>query len=1292
MIKKHKVILIILFFAIKISSSFAQIDTVFWFAAPWVTPDHWWKDEIKLHISTFNAPNTVVRVRQPAATAPNKYDTTINIPANSTFNFTFLRDRLASGINFAYDSLETRPGNTVVPYGLYISATSTITVVYDEITRSPSFLNPETFSMKGQNGLGTEFVCPFQTSYRNKTLGGDLNGDGIITQPKQQINIVATQPNTIVWITPRCPVVGHPLANVTYSVLLPSPGSAYTCENAVQNTYVSGNSLSGSVVVSDKPIAVTVADDSVNSLNPSLGCYDLMGDQIVPVDIVGKDYILNLGQLAPGMFESVYIVGTENFTQLTINNGVTTTTLINKGDTYAYNLTTPLTYVHASKNVYVLHASGYGCELGEAILPPLNCAGSDRVSFARNNSDPFFLNILCKVAAINSFTLSNASTTFAIPSASFFPVPGTATLQGGPYYGAQLGPFPIGQIPVNSSGLSSNLLFNSADVFALGIFNGTQTGGALYHYMSSFLRKTIVSTATLAPMCVGQNTVVSLTGTVSGGAISGIWSSNGSGSFGTYTSTNNIVSTTYSFSVADTTLFSANSHIKFYLTSIGDCKPIKDSVTLQINQKPSITVGSGTLMCKNNIIPVILTGTISNAISGLWGGGNGGIFGPPGPISTYTPSQADLAANTITLNLTSQGPQAGCVNAVKTITVGFINPPLINVGTTPVVCTNTQSFVLNGTIGGVTNTGIWTTNGTGLFFPNNASPTVTYQLSQSDYVQSQITLTLTSTNNGLCASETGTMLINIIPKPTVAAPNDFTVCASAGAITLTGSVLGSATSGSWTTVNGTGSFTQTPPTNADYSLSQNDTLSGNVTFVLNSYGGNCPSETDTVLVNVLKRPVINVNPDVAGYCENSPIALTGTVSGYTNLGIWSSSGTGIFTPTNTALGGQYFPSVSDISNGSVLITLTTLNPFQNCGSNKSFMAIFVKAPEAIFYPSSARCLGSPIVFSNGTLPNGTSNLTYSWDFGDGAPGGSSTKEPIYTYTNTGIYVITLTVTGASDYGVSCPDTASKSVLIKALPVADFSITSACQNLPTKFTNLSFTPPQTEAIYRWQWTFGDGTSTITGLPTSTVVHTYTSSVSYNAILTVTTIAGCVSDPKIRPINILPEPKAEFGMTNNPSVVQEPVYFSDFTTPTGNIVSWFWDFGDEGNSFSEAPVHSYQQAGVYNVLLTVTDAAGCKDTLSKLIEISLLPQVPTGFTPNNDGENDLLFVKGGPFVNLTFRVYNNWGEMLFETRDQKVGWDGKKNGVDQPVGVYIWTLVVDMYNNRQVKKNGDITLIR
>jgi hypothetical protein len=405
-------------------SMVSQVDTVFWFAAPWVTPGHAQNTPVKMRLSSFNN-LTTVRVRQPAGT----FDTTYTIPANSL---------ISQSLSHRIAQVENIPANTVHNRGLKISSDFPINVVYEVET---IVNNPETYSMKGQNGMGKEFVCPFQ----NRGDNGPYS-----PVPKSQICIVATDNNTTVWITPKCNVVGH-AANVTYSITL-NVGQSYNVENVSSTPTVPGQNLSGTIVVSDKPISVTVSDDSVHGVS---GCYDLMGDQIVPVDIVGTQYVINKGGLNVGENEGGYIVATENFTQVTVNDGVTITNfLLNKGDTYYTPVSQPLTYVTSDRNVYVIHTSGFGCEMGEAILPPLNCAGSNQVSFTRTNTQTFILNILCKTAAIGTFTL-NGNTTL-VPASGFTVVPGT----GGTLSGFQRS-YTTVEIPAGTA----NLLTNSVDVF-----------------------------------------------------------------------------------------------------------------------------------------------------------------------------------------------------------------------------------------------------------------------------------------------------------------------------------------------------------------------------------------------------------------------------------------------------------------------------------------------------------------------------------------------------------------------------------------------------------------------------------------------------------------------------------------------------------------------------------------------------------------------------------------------------------------------------------------------------------
>lgn len=1290
--KKSKLILaFFILFLIKTGTTSAQIDTSFWFACPWVTPDHWWRDNIVVHISTFNTPTTTVRLRQPSAIGPNKYDTTFNIPANSNFDYVFWRDKIANATNRGYDSLETRPANTVVPYGLYISSDASVTIVYDVITRGGSFLNPETFSLKGQNGLGYEFVCPFQTRWRNQNLGGDLNGDGTVTQPKQQLNIVASKPNTVVWITPKCAVVGHP-ANITYSIMLPSPGSAYTVENAVQNTNVAGNNLSGTIVVADKPISVTVADDSVSGVT---GCYDLMGDQIVPNDVVGINYILNKGYMNGPEHEGAYVVATENFTQLTINDGtVQPVVFMNKGDTYHYKTTQPLTYINATKNVYCLHASGTGCELGEALLPPLDCAGSNLVAFSRTNNQGFYLNLLCKNGSQGTFTLNNALGTVTVPitAANFTLVPGTGTLSGGPYYGGQLNLTNIATLPIGSY-----TVYNPTDVFALGIFGGNASTGGLFHYMSSFVRRPVVTAQPTIEICANPSASVMLTGTVTGGTSTGSWSTTtGSGSFGAYTSSLNIISVPYYLSSADTLL----STIPFVLTSVDICgKTYTTSTFIKISQKPQILVSGSANICKNaTSLSIPLTGTLSSGttLGASWSGGNGGSFAGPGANTVYNPSPSDLSVGTITLTLTGIASFTGCPNTAKSVTVNFINPPIITAGVDLTACTNSQSVTLAGSIlSGTCNT-VWATNGTGLFIPNNSTTTPVYQFSSSDLLLPSITFTLNSVAvGGGCSGSPDIMQVSIIPKPFVSAPNDFTICASSSAVLLTGTVGASASGGSWSTPTtgigaGSGAFSPiTPPATQTYSISQNDTISGIVKFYLTTTGGICPSEKDSLLLTIQKAPAITITTNSISVCKNAPIVLNVNVTG-SNSYTWvpPSTSTGSFAaPGATVATAVYNPSASDILAGPLTFTILVSNP--PCSpSQKTVTANFIPSPTALFtIPNLGKCVGASVPITNASLDNGTAPLSYSWSVTNGAT--STATNPIFTFTKDSLYTITLIATGGPPN--NCPDTIRKTIKIYPLPITNFSVLSGCQGINSIFQNLSIVPGGGGSVTAMSWSFGDSKpNLITGL-TSTVTHLYDNAGPYNAALTVTTNFGCVSNTTI-PITVNSQPNAEFGLTNNPAVAQEPIYFSDFSTPTGAISNWLWQFGDETSATDNAPSHSYQAPGVYIIKLTVSDANGCTDTISKSIEISLLPQVPTAFSPNGDNTNDQLFVKGGPFQNMIFKVYNNWGELLFETTDQKIGWDGKKDGQNQPVGVYVWTLQVDMYNNRQVKKNGDITLIR
>jgi len=86
------------------------------------------------------------------------------------------------------------------------------------------------------------------------------------------------------------------------------------------------------------------------------------------------------------------------------------------------------------------------------------------------------------------------------------------------------------------------------------------------------------------------------------------------------------------------------------------------------------------------------------------------------------------------------------------------------------------------------------------------------------------------------------------------------------------------------------------------------------------------------------------------------------------------------------------------------------------------------------------------------------------------------------------------------------------------------------------------------------------------------------------------------------------------------------------------------------------------------------------------------IPNAFTPNGDGNNDVLYVYGNTIQKLTFSVYDQWGELQFRTTNKAAGWDGTYKGHAQPVGVYVYYAEVTLDNGQVVKKKGTVTLIR
>jgi gliding motility-associated-like protein len=495
------------------NNAFAQIDKEFWFAAPYANPTNG-RIPVYIRFQSFDKP-TSIQIEVPAN--PLFKIISIQLNANSSYSLD-----ISSWLNM----IENVQPDVISPKGLHIISTEEIYVYY-EIFGSNSYgkgTNSDLFTFKGRNALGTEFYTPFQTRFDNYQ---NLNAYA-------SFDIVATQDNTIISITATQPIIGH-VPNATFTITLNRgetwSGRAYYTEAI--------NRPTGSHITSSKPIAVTIKDDSMFKGNN----WDIGGDQLIPISQLGTDYIVikhtdNIDKDN----DYVYVLATENNTSIYTEGNPIAIAILNTGMQVEIPIKQSF-FIHTTKPVYVLHLTGFGNELAEAILPQINCTGSKKVGFIRSNDEDLVLNILIKAGAQNNFSL-NGNTTL-IKASYFTPVLGASN-----WLYASI-PLTSAQIPA----LKPNLLVNSIGYFHLGVMNGlSDKTGFRYGYFSDFGFAGLGSDTTIC-----ANAPIELSAGIQ--KDSSIWSPNGE-------TTERIVtrdSGTYSVVVKkETCLFKDTIHISFF--------------------------------------------------------------------------------------------------------------------------------------------------------------------------------------------------------------------------------------------------------------------------------------------------------------------------------------------------------------------------------------------------------------------------------------------------------------------------------------------------------------------------------------------------------------------------------------------------------------------------------------------------------------------------------------------------------------------------------------------------------
>jgi gliding motility-associated-like protein len=177
--------------------------------------------------------------------------------------------------------------------------------------------------------------------------------------------------------------------------------------------------------------------------------------------------------------------------------------------------------------------------------------------------------------------------------------------------------------------------------------------------------------------------------------------------------------------------------------------------------------------------------------------------------------------------------------------------------------------------------------------------------------------------------------------------------------------------------------------------------------------------------------------------------------------------------------------------------------------------------------------------------------------------------------------------------------------------------------------------------------------------------------------------------------LDAPTAAFTFTPLQPQANTPTTFTKSSSI--DAVRFRWDFGD-GDSLltvSRAPVtHQYRATGQFQACLTAYNSLGCPRQICQPVQALVIPaiDVPNAFTPMTGDANSILYVRGYGISQMKFTIWNRWGQKVFETNDPNIGWNGKFNGVMQPMDVFVYTLSATFFDGVEVNKKGDITLIR
>ncbi len=623
------------------------------------------------------------------------------------------------------------------------------------------------------------------------------------------------------------------------------------------------------------------------------------------------------------------------------------------------------------------------------------------------------------------------------------------------------------------------------------------------------------------------------------------WATTGSGTFVNGSTLN----PTYTPSAADV----ANGSVVLTITvdATTPCVGVAASnMTLSFVELPTATAGADATVCEGSDY-INTDASADNYSSLLWTSNGSGTFTDPTLLNTtYQPSYADFVNGSVTLTMTVLSGDPCNANQSDEVVITLIPEPVINAGDDESICEN-ETLTVSSATANYYNNIYWSTSGDGSF-SGGASLTPVYTPGSGDIANGSVVLTLNGEGEAPCsANMTDEMVLTIVSDPTVDAGSDANICYGES-YTITDADADDYATIAWTS-SGSGVLVNPNTLTPEYIPSAADLANGTVTLTLTATPVSpCATTiTDVAIITISANPQVDAGTDDA-ICETDTYTLiNASASDYISL-LWTSAGDGTFNNDGN-LNAVYTPGTTDITNGSVLLTLTATG-IDPCTSTVSDNLLLTINPEPTVSagPDLDVCEGS---FTINTA-NATNYNTINWSSnGSGVLTNASTLTPTYTASAAdlanGSVTLSVSVTGIG----ACSASVNDEVVLTYHELAEsfagndgsicetesFTTTSA---IATNFANILWT------------TSGDGTFTAANAVLTAYDPGANDIANGTVVLTLTAEAqapctSTVSDDMI--LTIEKQPTVYAG--GDESQCNTTFTINDATATHYNTVQWF-----------------------------------------------------------------------------------------------------------------------------------------